>query len=653
MKNKIQHIEVIICLFIVIATLIVYGQVRNQEFPNFDDTLYITENPHVQNGLSLKGVIWSFTAGTDVSNYWHPVTWLSHMLDYQLYGSNPMGHNWTNLLIHIANIICLFFIFKRMTGALWRSGFVAALFAIHPLNVEVVAWVAERKDLLCTLFWFLSMWAYIRYVEAPGFNRYFLVLLFFMLGLMSKPMIVTLPFVLLLLDYWPLGRMQWGWTNMEHRPGARRFSALHLVVEKTPFFLLSAVASVAAFVTQKKGGALAPLDFSFLKINILNAINSYISYIGKMIWPSSLAVFYPNHGILSMWKTAFAFLLLICLSVIFIRQWKRFPYLIVGWFWYLGTLVPVIGLVRIGSFSMADRYAYVPIIGLFLIIAWGVSDFISRWRFRRIILFVSSGAVLSMFGLCAWLQVGYWRNSISLFEHTINVTDNNWLAHNNLGKALAEKGKVNDAVYHFKHALKIKPDHIQALNNLGTALASKDRLDEAFLQYKKAIKIQPDSDVTLYNLGRVMFDRKNFREAIYYFKKVLKINPEYAGAHHNMAILLTERGEFDEAKSHYNHALRVKPDDPNIHWSLGDLLTKQGKFKEAVDHYASALALIDSTATIKVNPEYAKIYNKLGLVMTEMGKLKEARIFFLKAIQIDPDYQEARKNLANLRSKHE
>ncbi|MBW2569478.1 MAG: glycosyltransferase family 39 protein [Deltaproteobacteria bacterium] len=361
---KIRHNEIIICLFLIITTLAVYWQVTNHEFLNYDDDIYITKNHHVQAGLNLESAIWSFTSGTMVSNYWHPLTWLSHMLDFQLYGMNAGGHHMTSLLFHITNTLLLFFIFRRMTGNIWQSGCVAALFALHPLHVESVAWVAERKDVLSTFFWLLTMLAYCRYVEKPVLIRYFIVLLFFVLGLMSKPMLVTLPFVLLLMDYWPLGRIQLGQAIKEGNVKSQKTSFFHLVGEKIPFFLLTAVASVAAYITQQKGGALTCMDLMLLKIQIANALVSYVSYIGKMLWPGKLAVFYPHPGTLPIWESVVAGLLLISITAFVVIPRRRFPYLFVGWFWFIGTLVPVIGLVKVGSFAMADRYTYVPLIGL-------------------------------------------------------------------------------------------------------------------------------------------------------------------------------------------------------------------------------------------------------------------------------------------------
>ena len=400
-KNKpfILRRDVLVCLFLIITTFAVYWQVHNHDFINLDDDLYITENDQVQKGLSRESVVWAFTT-THAAN-WHPLTWLSHMVDFQLYGLNPKGHHLTNVFFHLLNTLLLFFVLQRMTGALWRSGFVAALFALHPLHVESVAWVAERKDVLSTLFWLLTIWAYTWYVERPRRTRYLLTLLTFTLGLMAKPMLVTLPFVLLLLDYWPLGRFQVGQLDTAlSAPGQASLSTrsvwsqtLRLIWEKAPFFALAAASSIVTFLVQKGGGAVRPWERFPITIRIANGLVSYVKYMGKMIWPSDLAVFYPHPGAsLPIWQAVAAGLLLLSISIAAIRLAKNHPYLAVGWLWYLGTLVPIIGFVQVGGQALADRYTYVSLIGLFIIIAWGVSDIVAKWRYQRVVFIIAAGA---------------------------------------------------------------------------------------------------------------------------------------------------------------------------------------------------------------------------------------------------------------------
>ena len=418
----VKHLNILVCLFLVIATLAVYWQVQNHNFVNYDDNLYIYNNRHVQSGLTIENIIWAFTDGTLISNYWHPLTWISHILDFQLYGMNAGGHHLTSLLFHIANTLLLFLVINKMTGHLWRSAFIAALFALHPLHVESVAWISERKDVLSTFFGLLTMLVYAYYAERPGLSRYFLVLLFFVMGLMSKPMLVTLPFVLLLMDYWPLGRLQLGQAINPSSIKIKKTSASLLIGEKIPLFVLSAIASIAAYFTQSIGGTVTSMNLDLINIRIPNALVSYVSYIGKMIWPNRLGVFYPHPGILPIWQVIGAGTLLVSLSVLFFRWGRKFPYLPVGWFWYIGTCVPIIGIVQIGSFAMADRYTYVPLIGLFIIIAYGIPELVAQWRYRKIWFATLTTAFFMILMTTTWKQVGYWENSITLFEHTQKTT---------------------------------------------------------------------------------------------------------------------------------------------------------------------------------------------------------------------------------------
>jgi len=457
-----KHHDVLLCLFLVVLTLAVYRQVQNFDFVNFDDHMYITENRHVKEGLTLKSTIWAFT--TIHAANWHPLTWLSHMLDCQFFGMNSGRHHLTNLFFHITNSLLLFFVFRKMTGSSWQSGFVAALFALHPLHVESVAWVSERKDVLSAFFWMLTMWSYVWYVEHPGINRYLLVLLFFILGLMAKPMLVTLPFVLLLLDFYPLSRFQFQQSD-DGNIFQQRSIYLRLVLEKLPLFVLAAISSAVTLYAQKRGGAVMSLDVIPIKVRIANALVSYIKYIEKMIYPSELAVLYPFQGMLPWWEITGAGLLLVSISFLAIRVIKQSPYYAVGWLWYIGTLVPVIGLVQIGRQSMADRYTYIPLIGLFIVIAWGVPEIVAQWRHRKILLTIFATVLLSILMTVTWKHLRHWGNSITLFEHTLEVTSNNYLAHNNLGVALDIQGRTQEAIDHYLKALRIKPDYVEAHNN--------------------------------------------------------------------------------------------------------------------------------------------------------------------------------------------
>ncbi len=496
-----------VCLFLVIVTLAVYWQVGNHSFVNYDDNLYVYENPYVQAGLTIENIMWAFIA-TYAKN-WHPLTWLSHMLDCQLYGINPGWHHLTNVILHIVNTLLLFLVLRKMTGAFWQSGFVAALFALHPLHVESVAWVSERKDVLSTFFWMLTMWSYAWYVQRPGYverpgnNRYYLVLLFFFMGLMAKPMLVTLPFVLLLLDYWPLNRFQHGQSG-GISDSEQRWLALRLIWEKVPLLLLAAASSVMTFLAQQSGGALRSLNVVPLTVRVSNAIVSYVSYIGKMIWPRKLAVLYPHPGMLPGWQVAGACLLLVFISFLAVRNVRRYPYFAVGWFWYVGTLVPVIGLVQVGEQALADRYTYVPLIGLFIIIAWTVPDLLARWRYRNAGLATIAALLLLILMATTRSQVKYWANSTMLFEHALDVTADNHVAHNHLGLLLLKEGRVNEAFIRFSEAVRIKPEYAYAHNNLGLVLKEEGSLEKAICHFREALRINPNLVVAQKNLRKAL-----------------------------------------------------------------------------------------------------------------------------------------------------
>ncbi len=577
-----------VCLFLTIAILAVFWRVQDHGFVNLDDDLYVTANPRVQAGLTVDGAVWAFTT-THASN-WHPLTWLSHMVDCDLFGLNPGGHHFTNLLFHIANTLLLFLVFEQMTGALWPSAFVAALFALHPLHVESVAWVAERKDVLSTFFWLLTMGLYLRYVKRPRGGRYILVLVSFSLGLMAKPMLVSLPFVLLLLDYWPLGRLEFVPSSLTTQLDtakstvlwSRRSLILRLVLEKVPLFGLATVSSIVTFLAQRSGGALESLNTIPLHIRFANTLVAYVTYMEKTVWPHDLAVFYPHPGRgLPVWQAAGAGLLLLSITVLVLRTARRHPYLTTGWLWYLGTLVPVIGLVQVGAHAMADRYTYIPLIGLFIVMAWGLSDILARWPHRRIALATLTAGFLVAFMICSRLQVQYWQNSIALFQHTLNVTNDNWLTHNNMGNALARQGRLDEAANHYSKALHIRPDDPMAHNNLGITLAEQGRLDEAVAHYSEALCIDVEFVAAYYNLGNALVQRGEFERAIASYVKALEIKPQFAEAHNNYAMVLAQQGKLDEAVSHFEEALRIKPDFQEARHNLAIALREASKHETA------------------------------------------------------------------------
>ena len=604
-----HRLKTLICFFLGVMILAVYWRLLSHDFINFDTALHVTENPHVQAGLTKNSIVWAFTSFH--ANFWIPLTWLSHMLDCQLFGLNPGMHHLTNLLFHLANSVLLFLLLGRITGSVWRSGLVAALFALHPLRVESVAWVAERKDVLSSFFWLMTMWAYVFYAEKQSLSYYTLAVLFFGLGLMAKPMLVTLPFVLILLDYWPLARLQGGQLNQENRPNISQSSLGLLVLEKVPLLALAVVSSVVTLLAKQRGGALELVDTIPLKIRIGNALISYLAYIGKMIWPYDLAVLYPYPSTISVWKVIGATVFLTCLTVFLIRAAQRFPYLVVGWLWYLGTLVPVIGLIQVGSQAMADRFSYVPLIGVFIMIAWGIPELFRGWRYRRLVYALSTIILLLVLMISTWLQVRYWKNSIVLFTHAIRVTSNNWLAHNNLGVALYRQGRPQEAIGHYSEALRIQPNHAGAHYNLGIVLAEQARLDEAIVHYSEALRIRPGHANTHNNLGLALFRKGIFEEAIGQYSEALQINPDHAGAHHNLGILLAQQGRLDEAMVHYRETLRVKPDHADAHNNLGVALARQGRLEEAVSHFSEA---------VRIKPDDSTAHRNLETGLRLMGK---------------------------------
>jgi tetratricopeptide (TPR) repeat protein len=584
-------LELIVCLGLAVATLAVFGGVRNHEFITYDDDAYVTNNRHVQAGLTWKGVIWSLTT-TQASN-WHPLTWLSHMLDCQIYGLQAGGHHLTTLLLHIVNALLLFLVLEQMTGAMWRATVVAALFALHPLHVESVAWVAERKDVLSTLFWMMTMWAYVRYVKCPGFSRYLLTLLLFALGLMAKPMLVTLPFVLLLIDYWPLGRFN----KMERsgdstgvapsrrtgEAGSQRSLLFRLIREKAPLFVLAGVSSIVTFVVQKTGGAVWSLEAVPITMRVANALISYVYYIGKMVWPQHLAVFYPYETVVPVWQGLGAGLFLVGVSFLALREVRRLPYISVGWLWYVGTLVPVIGLVQVGEQAMADRYTYIPLIGLFIVVVWGAVDLARKWRHKTLLLGTSAGGVLLACMICTHLQVSHWRTTMTLFQHALDVTANNYLAYNNVANVLASQGKLQEAVASYSEALRIKPDYVNAHNNLGTTLDELGRFGEAVAHFSEALRIKPDFAEAHNNLGIALVARGEIDKAIAHHSEALRIRPDYAGAHNCLGVALAMQGKLEEAVAHFSEAIRIAPDDAEARHNLDLVLRNGGNREETSD----------------------------------------------------------------------
>ena len=527
-KTHSAHKKTLFVVLLLVITFAVFWQSTGHEFIVYDDQVYVTENLHVKTGLIYRNVLWAFTT-IEASN-WHPLTWLSHMLDCQVYGLNPKGHHLTNILFHIANTFLLWYLFFLATRKYWQSIFVAALFALHPLHVESVAWIAERKDLLSTFFMFGTLILYTRYTKTPRPLFYVLALVLYVFGLMSKPMLVTLPFVMLLWDFWPLGRLrlralleedtEYSMPDQTSSP-----SLLPLILEKLPFFALSLLSSIVTYSAQAHGASVAGAHAVPFTFRLVNALVSYAKYIGNMLWPYDLAVIYPLPRTLTLVQAAVPGLILIGITVVVCRRARINPFLPVGWLWYLGTLVPVIGFVQVGRQAMADRYTYIPLIGLFIMIAWGISVLTARLPFRRSI--VTAVALLVLIGssLCTWKQLGYWRNDITLFGHAIQVVENNYVAHMNLGLAFFQRGNTEEAIKH----------------------------------YFRALSMRPNTDDLCYYLGLAFGVQGNLNESIIFLKRAVEINPEFAVAHYNLGVALARQGRLDEGILHFTRALQIDP----------------------------------------------------------------------------------------------
>ncbi len=639
--------KISICLMLAMVTATVYLPVRHYEFINYDDDMFVTLNPHLRNGLSWEAVDWSFAAGlihTDSNvDYWRPLSYLSHALDVEMFGFHPAGHHLMSLAIHVAAAISLFLVLNLMTGALWRSAFVAALFALHPLHVESVAWIAERKDVLSGLFFILTLGAYTGYSRSPSASRYLLVLGLFALALMSKPIVVTLPFVLLLLDYWPLRRFasslmadEYYQSNLHSQFPIK--TALRLVFEKLPFFLLAMGSSIFTFLFQKAVGAASLLNQVSLPARMGNALVSYTAYLLNLFWPLNLAVFYPYHITLPAGRVAAALVLLAGITVLVLVAARRCPWLPVGWFWYLGMLLPVIGILQVGAQARADRYTYLSFIGLFLMVIWTVGELCRPWRHRKLVLGALMAIVLAILTACTSIQISYWRNNESLWTHALACTSDNFIGHNNLGNALLQKGKVDDAIAHFKKAMEIQPDYAGAYNNLGSALCQKGRVDEAIAYYQKALQINPADAEACYNLGNALLKMGQVDDALVHFQKALEIKPGFAEAHNNLGNTLLKMGQVDDALVHFQKALEIKPDSAEACYNLGNALLQKGQVDDALVHFQKAL---------EIKPDYAEACYNLGNALIQKGSVDEAIVHYQNALRIKPDYAEAHINLGN------
>lgn len=583
--NRSRLIGLAVCLIIMALTLALYWQVTGFNFINFDDPAYVYDNDQVNAGLSIDGIKWALTA-TQASN-WHPVTWFSHMLDVSLFGHDPGLHHLTNVIIHIINSILLFIFFWGLTNKLWQSAFLAALFALHPMHVESVAWISERKDVLSAFFMLMTLLSYSNYVRQVNISNYLVVFVMLVLGLMTKPMLVTLPLVLLLMDFWPLCRI--AGHGPEQKTHMKKISVKAAIYEKLPLLFLAAGTSVITIVVQRNSGAIKTLEVFPLSARIGNALVAYVLYIKKLFWPVGLAIIYPHPGTTALWKSWTAAICMIGISIIFFRCAKRFRFLAVGWCWFIITLVPVIGLVQVGNQSMADRYTYIPFVGLFIIVAYGVPLLFDRWHISHKPLFaLSFGAIMGCTG-ATYAQLGYWQNSRTLFSHALKVTDGNFMAHNYLGNTLAELNKPNEAISHYQAALQIYPNYVEALGNLGMVYATQQREKEAGVLLTKALQLSPLDAELHNNMGNIYESEGDYEKALWHYKLALSLKPNFAGAVVNLANILKEQGDLKGAAHFFQKAITLKPKLAEAHNGLGVVLARNGQLEEAVGSFKKAL----------------------------------------------------------------
>jgi protein O-mannosyl-transferase len=604
-----RDLWIYVALFLAIAAA--YGQVYHFQFVNYDDQDYVTENLHVREGLTASSVDWAFKS-IEYAN-WLPLTWLSHMLDVELFGLQSGRHHLTSVAIHAITTLLLFALLRKITGDRWPSAFVAFIFGLHPLHVESVVWIAERKDVLCGFFYIATLWAYVLWVERPNALRYTAIIVLFACGIMAKPMIVTLPFVALLLDVWPL----------------RRFSK-KTVIEKIPLFALSAASAIIAYTVQQHGGAVSTLTEIPFSLRLENAADSYFKYLLEFVFPMPLAVFYPFPRVILASIPGLILLAAITVSVAV----RSLPPVRIGWFWFLGTLVPVIGLVKIGLQSHADRYTYIPLIGLSIALAWGVQSLAKRhrWVIAPLVIWASATCAGTFF------QVATWRNSTTLFEHAIAVTDGNYLAHNNLGVALRQAGRRPDALAHFQEALRLQPQYPEAQSNLGEALLVAGRLDDAIPHIAEALRLDPSLPEAHINLGAVRNKqgRPDLAEAEY--RAALQLKPSSAEAHDGLAVVLTETNRPEEALPHALEAISLNPEDADSHYNLGRLYGLTGRPEQAIEQFREV---------VRLEPANAEAHFNLGTAYAQKDRMNEAVTEFQAAVRIRPDYASAHFNLGS------
>lgn len=573
--NTHQKNSILAVLILILLILAVYWPVQNYGFINFDDDVYVTENRHVQSGITLDGFYWAFT--TKHFGLWNPLVWISFMIDYHFFGFNAGGYHWTNVILHIFNTILLFFLFRNSTEAVWRSAFVAALFAIHPINVESVAWIAERKNVLSTFFWMLTMLFYVRYVKQPNWKRYLPVLICFALGLMSKPMLVTLPFVLLLIDYWPLNRFAINSHNETNNADALksgREKLGFLILEKMPLFILSAVSLYITLYSFIHTPSSERIIYISSMQRITNVFFSYVMYLKKLFWPGDLSIYYLHLNV-PIWQVILSAVILIMITILICKHFKKYPYLPVGWFWYLGTLVPVIGIIHIADHTMADRYAYVPLIGIFVIIAWGTDTISSKAVYLKKIIMFAAVLIIALLTVSAHHQIKLWTNTIVLFENALKKDPNNYFAYAILGREMANNGENEKALYYYDMSLKIRPTMYSAYFLKGNVLLRMGKRDEIYKNFEKAIQVNKSFAQAYHALGFLYFEDNNLDKAFAYFKKAIAIKPDHIESYNGLGAVLAKKGRILEAIVQFQKALKIDPQNKtaqrNMRIALGTI----------------------------------------------------------------------------------
>jgi tetratricopeptide (TPR) repeat protein len=590
-RQNLVDIDFLVLIALVLAVFIVYAKVISFAFINYDDNRYITNNIHVYSGISWQNICWAFNNDVD---YWIPLSWLSHMLDCTFFGLNSGLHHLENLLIHIVNSVLLLLLLKKMTGSLLKSAFVAALFGLHPIHVESVAWVAERKDLLSAFFGLMTIWKYTDYIRRRTVTNYLIVVLLFCLGLMAKPMIVTLPIVLLLLDFWPLNQVMVCGHSSNHddrqmlRPLA--FQVRNTILPKIPLLALSGMVSLITIVSRDDSIEASSITYP-LSIRVGNAFVSYVTYLRKFFWPSDLAIYYPYPDSIPAGHIVLALLLLVALSVLAIRAHGKYPYCMVGWFWYLIALVPVLGIVNSGSQALADRYTYIPLIGVGIVLAWGGSDLAAALRVGRKVLCYLAIAIVGSYSICSALQVRYWANSTVLFRHALAVTSNNHVAHVNLGMSYESQGDINGALQHYREAVTIRPDWNIALYNYANVLSGIGKYDEAIRYYQRAAELSPKGSQVLYNLGIAYYETGDLPAAERCFQQTIQINPDFVDAYFNLGVIAQKAGKFEKAISLFEQTLTKMPSYARAHTKLGEIFVATGNPSAAIVQFTQALRL--------------------------------------------------------------